>query len=62
MARLPSIQYLGDPWAAIVQQGFDAVAEELSKLVAADSMAGRLRALTELRSLRMRPNQRVAEF
>ncbi|EYC44211.1 hypothetical protein Y032_0468g2007 [Ancylostoma ceylanicum] len=48
--------------AAIVQQGFEAVAEELGKLVAADSTAGRLRALTELRSLRMRPNQSVAEF
>ncbi|KAK6039184.1 hypothetical protein COOONC_23311 [Cooperia oncophora] len=34
----------------------------MSRLLAQDSTAGRLRAITELRSLRMRPNQEVADF
>ncbi|KAL6742731.1 hypothetical protein Aduo_015851 [Ancylostoma duodenale] len=43
-------------------QGFRAVVDELRRLLANDSMAGRLRALTELRNLRRRPGQTVSEF
>ncbi|KAK5965829.1 Zinc knuckle, partial [Trichostrongylus colubriformis] len=46
----------------IKEQGFDAVVNEMAKLLAHDSTAGRLRALTELKNLRIRPNQDVAEF
>ncbi|KAL6724073.1 hypothetical protein Aduo_019006 [Ancylostoma duodenale] len=46
----------------VKEQGFEAVVEELRRLLANDSMAGRLRALTELRKLRRRPGQSVSEF
>ncbi|VDL78031.1 unnamed protein product [Nippostrongylus brasiliensis] len=46
----------------VKERGFDAVVEEMSKLLAEDSTAGRLRALNELRNLTMRPNQDVASF
>uniref|UniRef100_A0A7I5EEG0 Uncharacterized protein n=1 Tax=Haemonchus contortus TaxID=6289 RepID=A0A7I5EEG0_HAECO len=46
----------------VKRQGFDAVVEELRKLLANDSTAGRLRALTELRNLRRRAGQSVSEF
>uniref|UniRef100_W6NWP3 Uncharacterized protein n=1 Tax=Haemonchus contortus TaxID=6289 RepID=W6NWP3_HAECO len=46
----------------VKEQGLDAVVAEMTKLLACDSTASRLRALTELKHLRMRPNQDVAEF
>ncbi|KAK6018544.1 hypothetical protein OSTOST_15864 [Ostertagia ostertagi] len=42
---------------AVKEQGFERVVAEMAKLLALDSTAGRLRALTELRKLRIRPNQ-----
>ncbi|KAK6025952.1 zinc knuckle [Ostertagia ostertagi] len=47
---------------SVKEQGFSVVVDEMARLLAQDSTAGRLRALTELRNLRMRPNQDVAEF
>ncbi|KAK6021281.1 zinc knuckle [Ostertagia ostertagi] len=47
---------------AVKEQGFERVVAEMAKLLALDSTAGRLRALTELRKLRIRPNQDVSEF
>ncbi|VDL65430.1 unnamed protein product, partial [Nippostrongylus brasiliensis] len=47
---------------SIVRKGFDAVVRELGQLLSNDSVASRMRALTELRTLRMRPGQDVAEF
>ncbi|XGW19064.1 hypothetical protein V3C99_003128 [Haemonchus contortus] len=46
----------------VKEQGLDAVVAEMTKLLACDSTASRLRALTELKHLRMRPNKDVAEF
>ncbi|XGW16660.1 hypothetical protein V3C99_001814, partial [Haemonchus contortus] len=46
----------------VKERGLDAVVAEMTKLLACDSTASRLRALTELKHLRMRPNQDVAEF
>ncbi|KAK6016934.1 zinc knuckle [Ostertagia ostertagi] len=46
----------------IREQGFEAVTSEMAKLLACDSTASRMRALTELRNLRIRPGQDVAEF
>nr|CDJ81915.1 Zinc finger domain containing protein [Haemonchus contortus] len=48
--------------SSVREQGFDAVVRELRKLLANDSTAGRLRALTELRSLKRRWGQSVADF
>ncbi|KAL6734306.1 hypothetical protein Aduo_004862 [Ancylostoma duodenale] len=48
--------------ATIKGLGFDRVATELERLLASDSRASRIRALTELRNLRIRPNQEVSEF
>ncbi|VDL70757.1 unnamed protein product [Nippostrongylus brasiliensis] len=48
--------------STIKTQGFEAVVRELGKLLANDSTAGRIRALTELRNLKMRPNQEVCDF
>ncbi|KAK6009981.1 zinc knuckle [Ostertagia ostertagi] len=47
---------------SVKEQGFSVVVDEMARLLAQDSTAGRLRALTELRNLKMRPNQDVAEF
>uniref|UniRef100_A0A7I5E7W1 Integrase catalytic domain-containing protein n=1 Tax=Haemonchus contortus TaxID=6289 RepID=A0A7I5E7W1_HAECO len=46
----------------VKEQGLDAVVAEMTKLLACDSTASRPRALTELKHLRMRPNQDVTEF
>ncbi|KAK6024963.1 zinc knuckle [Ostertagia ostertagi] len=43
-------------------RGFEAVVEELGKLLADDCVAGRMRAIAELRELRIRPQQEVADF
>uniref|UniRef100_A0A7I5EEJ0 SAM domain-containing protein n=1 Tax=Haemonchus contortus TaxID=6289 RepID=A0A7I5EEJ0_HAECO len=48
--------------SSVREQGFDAVVRELRKLLANDSTAGRLRALTELRSLERRWDQTVTDF
>ncbi|KAK6011300.1 hypothetical protein OSTOST_23623 [Ostertagia ostertagi] len=47
---------------SVREQGFDAVVRELRKLLANDSTAGRLRALTELRCLKRRWGQSVSDF
>ncbi|VDL87216.1 unnamed protein product [Nippostrongylus brasiliensis] len=47
---------------SVREQGFDAVVEELRRLLSSDSTAGRLRALTELRNLKRWKGQSVAEF
>ncbi|XGW04174.1 hypothetical protein V3C99_015375, partial [Haemonchus contortus] len=44
------------------EQGLDAVTREMARLLSYDSTARRMRALTELRSLKLRPHQEVAEF
>ncbi|KAK6016205.1 zinc knuckle, partial [Ostertagia ostertagi] len=44
------------------EQGLDVVIGEMARLLSHESTAGRMRALTELRNLRMRPGQEVAEF
>ncbi|XGW33950.1 hypothetical protein V3C99_018020 [Haemonchus contortus] len=44
------------------EQGLDAVTREMTRLLSYDSTAGRMRALTELRNLELRPHQEVAEF
>ncbi|XGW13384.1 hypothetical protein V3C99_000035, partial [Haemonchus contortus] len=44
------------------EQGLDAVTREMARLLSYDSTAGRMRALTELRNLKLRPHQEVAEF
>ncbi|XGW15120.1 hypothetical protein V3C99_000979, partial [Haemonchus contortus] len=46
----------------IKQQGFEAVIEELNKILAHDSTAARIRALTDLRNLRIRPCQSIVDF
>ncbi|KAK6037258.1 zinc knuckle [Cooperia oncophora] len=46
----------------VKDQGFEMVIKEMSRLLAQESTAGRLRALTELRELKIRPNQDVADF
>ncbi|KAK6059239.1 zinc knuckle [Cooperia oncophora] len=46
----------------VKRRGFDEVVEELRRLLASDSTAGRLRALAELRTLRRRPDQSVSDF
>ncbi|KAK6044692.1 zinc knuckle, partial [Cooperia oncophora] len=46
----------------VKDQGFERVIREMSRLLAQESTAGRLRALTELRELKIRPNQDVADF
>ncbi|VDL84828.1 unnamed protein product [Nippostrongylus brasiliensis] len=43
-------------------QGFNVVVAELKRLLANDSTRGRLRAFTELRNLRRREGQSIAEF
>ncbi|KAK6062248.1 zinc knuckle [Cooperia oncophora] len=47
---------------AVRECGFEAVTQEMARLMAYDSTAGRMRALTELKNLRMRPAQEVSEF
>ncbi|KAK6022583.1 zinc knuckle [Ostertagia ostertagi] len=42
--------------------GFEAVTREMARLLSHESTAGRVRALTELRNLRIRPDQGVADF
>ncbi|KAK6026331.1 zinc knuckle, partial [Ostertagia ostertagi] len=44
------------------ERGFEAVVNEMCKLLACDSTASRMRALNDLKHLRLRPNQDVAEF
>ncbi|VDO37858.1 unnamed protein product [Haemonchus placei] len=44
------------------EQGLDAVTREMARLLSYDSTAGQMRALTELRNLKLRPHQEVAEF
>ncbi|EYB97083.1 hypothetical protein Y032_0143g2375 [Ancylostoma ceylanicum] len=46
----------------VKRRGFDEVVRELGKLLAEDSVAARMRAIAELRELKIRPNQDVAEF
>ncbi|XGW05283.1 hypothetical protein V3C99_016006, partial [Haemonchus contortus] len=48
--------------SSIVDKGFEEVVKELGRLLSSDCVAGRMRALTELRSLRIRPGQDVADF
>ncbi|KAK6027860.1 hypothetical protein OSTOST_06102 [Ostertagia ostertagi] len=47
---------------SVRERGFEAVVEEVRKMLTQDSTAGRLRALAELRCLRRRPGQSVADF
>uniref|UniRef100_A0A7I4Y522 CCHC-type domain-containing protein n=1 Tax=Haemonchus contortus TaxID=6289 RepID=A0A7I4Y522_HAECO len=47
---------------SVVKKGFDEVVKNLGRLLSNDCVAGRMRALNELRTLRMRPGQSVAEF
>ncbi|KAK6031205.1 zinc knuckle [Ostertagia ostertagi] len=47
---------------AVKEQGFEAITNKMARLLACDSTAGRMRALTELKHLGLRPNQEVAEF
>ncbi|VDL79785.1 unnamed protein product [Nippostrongylus brasiliensis] len=44
------------------ERGFEAVVDEMGRLLAQDSTAARVRALTDLKKLRMRSSQDVAEF
>ncbi|KHJ95433.1 zinc knuckle [Oesophagostomum dentatum] len=46
----------------IKRQGFEAVVRELGNLVAGDSTAARMEALTELRNLHIKQGQSVSEF
>ncbi|KHJ97255.1 zinc knuckle [Oesophagostomum dentatum] len=48
--------------AEVRRKGFDEVVREMAKLLAEDSVACRMRAIAQLRELRMRPGQDVAEF
>uniref|UniRef100_A0A7I5E5B3 RNA-directed DNA polymerase n=1 Tax=Haemonchus contortus TaxID=6289 RepID=A0A7I5E5B3_HAECO len=48
--------------ASVVNKGFEEVVKNLGRLLSNDCVAWRMRALTELRTLRMRPGQSVAEF
>ncbi|KAK6061246.1 zinc knuckle [Cooperia oncophora] len=48
--------------AQLGNAGLKAVTQEMARLMAYDSTAGRMRALTELKNLRMRPGQEVSEF
>ncbi|KAK6016736.1 zinc knuckle, partial [Ostertagia ostertagi] len=45
-----------------LEEGFEAVVRELERLLSSDSTAARMRALNELRSLKLRPNQSISEF
>ncbi|KAK6024418.1 zinc knuckle [Ostertagia ostertagi] len=44
------------------EQGLDAVTREMARLLSYDSTAGRMRALTDLKNLKLRPHQEIAEF
>ncbi|KIH58203.1 zinc knuckle [Ancylostoma duodenale] len=46
----------------VKEQGLEAVIAEMDKLLACDSVAGRMRALTELRNLRLGSNQEISDF
>lgn len=46
----------------VVEQGFEIVISEMERALANDSTAARMRAITELKSLRLRPNQSVSEI
>ncbi|EYC41411.1 hypothetical protein Y032_0569g65 [Ancylostoma ceylanicum] len=46
----------------VKNRGFDEVIKEMGKLLSEDSVAGRIRAIAELRDMKMRPNQDVADF
>uniref|UniRef100_A0A7I5EEG1 CCHC-type domain-containing protein n=1 Tax=Haemonchus contortus TaxID=6289 RepID=A0A7I5EEG1_HAECO len=48
--------------AELKRRGFEVVIEKLGKLLAEDSVDGRMRAIAELREMRIRPNQEVADF
>ncbi|EYC32617.1 hypothetical protein Y032_0003g1694 [Ancylostoma ceylanicum] len=48
--------------ADVKNRGFEVVISEMSKLMFEDSVAGRIRAIAELRDMMMRPNQDVADF
>ncbi|EYB81229.1 hypothetical protein Y032_0389g528 [Ancylostoma ceylanicum] len=48
--------------AEVKDRGFDVVVNEMSRLLSEDSVAGRIRAIAELRNMKMRPNQDVADF
>ncbi|KAK6021093.1 zinc knuckle, partial [Ostertagia ostertagi] len=45
-----------------LEEGFEAVVKELERLLSSDSTAARMRALNELRNLKLRPNQSISEF
>ncbi|VDL86821.1 unnamed protein product [Nippostrongylus brasiliensis] len=46
----------------VVHLGFEAVVREMERALASDSTAARMRAMTELKNLKLRPNQTIAEF
>ncbi|KAK6061946.1 hypothetical protein COOONC_00380 [Cooperia oncophora] len=50
------------PSAEIRNRGFEAAVAELGNFLAEDTVAGRMRAISELRELRIRPQQDVADF
>ncbi|KAK6037463.1 hypothetical protein COOONC_25032, partial [Cooperia oncophora] len=45
-----------------MEEGFEAVVREMERLLCSDSTAARMRALNELRSLKLRSNQSISEF
>ncbi|KAK6020311.1 hypothetical protein OSTOST_14038, partial [Ostertagia ostertagi] len=48
--------------SGIKQRGFQAVVDELSNMLAYESTAARIRALTDLRNLKIRPGQSIVDF
>ncbi|KHJ97139.1 zinc knuckle [Oesophagostomum dentatum] len=46
----------------VKRMGFENVVEEMGRLLSEDSVAGKMRALAELRDMRIRPYQDVADF
>ncbi|KHJ96328.1 zinc knuckle [Oesophagostomum dentatum] len=47
---------------SVKRMGFENVVEEMGRLLSEDSVAGRMRAIAELRDMRIRPDQDVADF
>ncbi|KHJ79202.1 hypothetical protein OESDEN_21158 [Oesophagostomum dentatum] len=47
---------------SVKRMGFEDVVEEMGRLLSEDSIAGRMRALAELRDVKIRPDQDVADF
>ncbi|EYC41356.1 hypothetical protein Y032_0572g141 [Ancylostoma ceylanicum] len=48
--------------SGVKERGFEAVIEEMNKLLAKDSTAARIRALAEMKKLKIRSDQSVADF